>query len=212
MATGKTSISLNVQILRELGVDFDSMVDALMKCHDINTILQILGTNSLKQVTSIGLFKWAAANGHLEVVKVLLADPRVNPADDGDYAIRCAAINGHVKVVEVLLTDVRVNPAYDENYAIRWAAISGHFQVVKVLSADPRVNLLCDEVMIKGLVADPRVPIEIREYISSLKPTPEPTETKISNDRSEVIKITEPSIAGSMIVVPPGCKRVIFEF
>jgi hypothetical protein len=46
--------------------------------------------------------------GHLEVVNRLLADPRVDPSDDSNLAIRNAMANNHLPVVERLLQDPRV--------------------------------------------------------------------------------------------------------
>ena len=75
----------------------------------------------------------AAQNGHLDIVERLLKDPRVDPADYDNDAIRWAAENGHIDVVERLLKDPRVNPADDDNYAIRWAAHNGHLDVFNLL-------------------------------------------------------------------------------
>ena len=50
----------------------------------------------------------ASENGHLPVVERLLLDPRVDPADKNNYAIRLASGNGYLPVVERLLLDPRV--------------------------------------------------------------------------------------------------------
>jgi ankyrin repeat protein len=78
---------------------------------------------------------WASHNGHLEVVKLLLYDPRVDPSDCNNYAIRFASINGHYEVVKLLLTDPRVDPSDCNNSAIRWASENGHLEVVKLLKS-----------------------------------------------------------------------------
>ena len=49
--------------------------------------------------------KWAAHNGHVDVVRYLCelpADRGVNPAAQDNYAIRWAALNDHVGVVRYL--------------------------------------------------------------------------------------------------------------
>ena len=43
-------------------------------------------------------------------MRLLLADPRVDPSADNNYAIRWAAYNGHTEVVRLLLADPRVDP------------------------------------------------------------------------------------------------------
>ena len=42
------------------------------------------------------------------MVKLLLQDPRVDPSDRNNGAIRLAHQNGHVEVVKLLLQDPRV--------------------------------------------------------------------------------------------------------
>lgn len=46
----------------------------------------------------------AAMNGHLEIVKLLLADRRVNPADT-NYAIILASMDGYSDIVKLLLDE-----------------------------------------------------------------------------------------------------------
>ena len=74
------------------------------------------------------------------MVKLLLTDQIVNPADHNNFAIRWASKNGHANVVERLLNDDRVNPTASANYAIRKASDNGHIDVVKLLLNDSRVN------------------------------------------------------------------------
>ena len=82
----------------------------------------------------------AAENGHLEIVRLLLADERVDPSDNHNFAIQWAAENGHLEVVKLLLTDMRTDPSANHNDAIRIAAWNGHLDVVKVLLTDDRVD------------------------------------------------------------------------
>src|SRR5438034_116131 len=88
----------------------------------------------------------AAANGHEEVVKLLLADDFVNPDSkciDGWTPLLSAAARGHDAVVKLLLADSRVNPEsknIDGCTPLLSAAARGHDAVVKLLLADSRVN------------------------------------------------------------------------
>ena len=82
----------------------------------------------------------AARTGDTDKVKLLLADPMVNPAADNNAAIRYASQNGHTEVVKLLLNDKRGNPAAQNNFAIRLASERGHVDVVRLLLTDPRVD------------------------------------------------------------------------
>jgi len=117
----------------------------------------------------------AAEFGLVEEIKILLKDPRVNPAVNENSQLRSSALaiaseNGHSKVVKLLLADPRVNPAADDNFAIRYASSNGHSEVVKLLLADSRVDPSADDnyaigyassyghtEVVQLLLADPRV-------------------------------------------------------
>ena len=75
----------------------------------------------------------AAHYDHHIVVKLLLADKRVDPSARDNYAIRYAASNGHITVVRLLLGDDRIDPSAKDNWAINLAAKYGHLEVVKLL-------------------------------------------------------------------------------
>jgi len=76
--------------------------------------------------------------GHLEVVKILLQDKRIDPSiyDNHDVyfsAIQHASTNGHTEVVKLLLEDRRVDPAVAGSGTLRYASDNGHTGVVKIL-------------------------------------------------------------------------------
>jgi ankyrin repeat protein len=120
-------------------------------------------------MTDLGL-RNASFEGDDFVVKLLLADPWVNPAADNNFAIRQASANGHVSVVTLLLADPRVDPAACYNDAIRGALFYAHESVVELLLAHPRVDPTADNnkairdasynghaSIVKLLLADQRV-------------------------------------------------------
>jgi ankyrin repeat protein len=81
----------------------------------------------------------AAQYGHLEIVKLLLKDKRVNPAAEYNFAIRWASKHNHIEIVKLLLKDKRVNPAAENNRALFWAAENQNKDMVKLLLQDKRV-------------------------------------------------------------------------
>jgi hypothetical protein len=56
----------------------------------------------------------ASEKGHTDVVKLLLADSRVDPTADDNYAIKKASEKGHTDVVKLLLADPRVTMIDEE--------------------------------------------------------------------------------------------------
>lgn len=82
----------------------------------------------------------ASRYGHLEVVRLLLLDKRVDPAALSNDAIRIASQNGHLEVVRLLLADPRVDPAALNNGSILLASKYGYSDVVRLLLSNNRVN------------------------------------------------------------------------
>ena len=77
------------------------------------------------------LFRSAAYNGHLEIVKFLVehkADIHVND----DLALSYAARKGHLEVVQYLVNQGADIHAKNE-WALKWAVESDHVEVVKFL-------------------------------------------------------------------------------
>jgi len=87
----------------------------------------------------------ASEFGREDLVKILLADSRVDPAANNNDAIVRAATDGHFKIVELLMKDSRVNPSDRKNQALR-GAIADHNakepwkSIVKLLLTDHRVD------------------------------------------------------------------------
>jgi hypothetical protein len=93
----------------------------------------------------------ACDRGDLELVNLLLKDPKVDPtvntsdgkrynSDERQFCIRRAAKGGHIDVVKRLLKDKRVDPSYRNNWALAAALEKGDFEMCKLLLTDPRVR------------------------------------------------------------------------
>ena len=110
-------------------------------------------------------FRGAAENGHLEVVKYL-AEQGANIHTYDDCAFRWAAENGHLEVVKYLVEQgADIHTENDE--ALRFAAENGHLEVVKYL-AEQGVNIHAwnDEAL---RMAELRGQTEVVEYLESLE-------------------------------------------
>lgn len=83
----------------------------------------------------------AARHGQLEVVKIFMADKRINPAAFGNVALKEAAKGGHLKVVKELFKDERVKKDY--KLAFEMAAKGGHSSVVNYfLQQGPQIDAI----------------------------------------------------------------------
>ena len=67
-----------------------------MKKSNVCTVIPVMSTPTHQQQ-----FLDAAKYGHLDVIKLLLTDSRVDPSDDDNAAIQQAARNGHMEIVNI---------------------------------------------------------------------------------------------------------------
>jgi hypothetical protein len=84
---------------------------------------------------------WAAEFGHLDLLNLLLNDPRVDPSVENNYAFIDAVDNGHVAIVDRLLKDPRIDPSVDDHIGFCIAVQLGYYELVKLLLASPRIVL-----------------------------------------------------------------------
>lgn len=77
-------------------------------------------------------FYTACSHGHLEIVRLLLADPRINVSDEADWS--------ELDVVKLLLADGRADPSYRDNSAVVSAASRGDMDILNLLLKHPRVD------------------------------------------------------------------------
>jgi len=82
----------------------------------------------------------AAQYGHIDILKLLLKDKRVDPSGDNNWAIRFASENGKYESVKLLLKDKRVDPSACSNDAISYALKRKHLVIVDLLWSDKRVK------------------------------------------------------------------------
>ncbi len=109
----------------------------------------------------------ASEQGYLNIVNLLLQDPRVDPSASDNYALQFASANGHLGVINRLLEDSRVDPSASDNNAIQSASLNGHLSVVNRLlqesDVDPSdeynraIQLATNVHVIDRLLQDPRV-------------------------------------------------------
>jgi len=104
-------------------IDFEKLND-----YSIEALRQVID-----KLVEYGII-YAVERGFVNVVKLLLADDRVDPTIRANYAICEAARMGYIEIVKLLLNDERVDHTGNNSYsAICWAADKNHVDVVKLL-------------------------------------------------------------------------------
>lgn len=129
-----------------------ALADAEAGTADDLELIRLLGSDAGR----VALASWLAGAPHVwalditdclrkqadcnTVLRLLLADPRVDPSAHDNAAIKAAASWGDVTAVELLLAHPKVDPAADDHYAFRLSSKFGFTAIVDRLLADPRVD------------------------------------------------------------------------
>jgi hypothetical protein len=82
----------------------------------------------------------AASNNKHEILKILLADPRVDPTVLGNMPFRDAVKEGHLESVALLLSDPRVDPTACDDASILEAVNYGRYAITELLLKDGRCD------------------------------------------------------------------------
>ena len=118
----------------------ERLIDAA-RCGDAVEVQQLLLDKSVDPayINSAALY-WAASNGHVRVVRLLLKDGRANPADRGSYILWDLVYGGRYETfVPFLKADATVASHYYTSALID-AARYGRLRVVKALLKDGRAD------------------------------------------------------------------------
>jgi ankyrin repeat protein len=98
------------------------------------------------------LFCEACEIGNVDIVKILISDPRVNPhARHIQFPVQFAAVEGNLEVYKLLVADPRVHPEEEGDLALIGASQRGHTEIVKEMLADPRIQNF-DRALIEALL------------------------------------------------------------
>jgi len=92
-------------------------------------------------------FIWASYKGHLEAVKLLVAQPKVDlnrGSQSGQTGLICASKKGHTDIVKLLVNTpgVDVNLAHNAgDTPLHWAAKEGFSDCVRALLTSPSIDM-----------------------------------------------------------------------
>ncbi len=85
-------------------------------------------------------FHSACANGHSQVVELLLDDTRVSPSSNRYSGLTAACSNGHTDIVKMVLHDSRVDINVCYTDLLRVSIGNGHVTIVKLVLDDDRLE------------------------------------------------------------------------
>ena len=113
--------------------------------------------------------RWAAINGHLDIVKILVENGADIHAFD-DEALVSSAARGHLAVVEYLGSQ-GANLRAQNDYALIWSTTNGYIEIVKYLLANGvPVNKFCTQSVGFRKTATPEDFEVIAQYFPPLVP------------------------------------------
>ncbi len=136
-----------VSRLTQYAVDTSFRINSASLLHaakDGNNLAKVLLAEQRGEILDYAIIK-ASANGHTEIVKLLLDDPRVDPSVLFNEAIMDASANGHTEIVKLLLEDSRVDPSAGNNYSIHMASVFKYSDIVRLLLGSNKINMKAKE-------------------------------------------------------------------
>jgi ankyrin repeat protein len=105
----------------------------------------------------------AARKGHIDFLKMFVADHQYDTHEYHENVLRCAADAGHLHIVRWLVEDCAADIAQFDNQAIKNAAENGHFDIVRYLvDAGAKLDECGKEAL---MVAVRRGQMETVEYL-----------------------------------------------
>jgi hypothetical protein len=144
-----SSMTGHIDVVRLLMADAHNIRFGPLGVHSLNmlivdghaAVLQVLLEDDRDRlVLDDDRLRRSSEDGHVDVVRLLLAYGRADPSAAKSRTIRGSSQHGHTEVVKLLLADGRADPASCDNEAIRVSKENGHADVVRLLEADPRVD------------------------------------------------------------------------
>uniref|UniRef100_A0A6C0JXA3 Uncharacterized protein n=1 Tax=viral metagenome TaxID=1070528 RepID=A0A6C0JXA3_9ZZZZ len=100
---------------------------------DISTVKCLLPTIDLSANDKYAVI-WASRYGYVELIRLLLTDPRFDPSFRDNEAIQLAVLYGRTDVVRLLVADPRVDSSILDNWAINAAKRDGNTKLVDLLT------------------------------------------------------------------------------
>lgn len=114
-----------------------------------------------KEITSLGIeraLKLSAVYGCVEIIDLLLKDPRCDPTNYGYRCIALAAGLGRLLVVERFLEDERIDPSEGGNFSLLWAvncSLNFHsMKIAKLLIKHPKIRAKLDIKKLLGIIQE----------------------------------------------------------
>ncbi|PRP77640.1 ankyrin repeat domain-containing protein 44 [Planoprotostelium fungivorum] len=103
--------------------------------------------------------KYAAAYGHIDVVRILLEDPRVDPSAENGLPLERAMVSQDTRLVMLFLKYIQPDWSEQQANRIMWcAAASGHTDMIRYLLDNTKVNpAASDNQALKFCVANGHV-------------------------------------------------------
>ena len=117
----------------------DDFLQAIL-AQDVNTVQRMLQEGLDPSFGDQDPIYRATYVGNLEIVRLLLQDPRVDPSARDQQPIKNACAYGNTAIVQLLLQDQRVNPSgSNTGSAFHYAILRGNIDTIFLLLKDRRV-------------------------------------------------------------------------
>ncbi|KAJ3233760.1 hypothetical protein HDU81_002021 [Chytriomyces hyalinus] len=111
--------------------------------HGYSQVVKLLLQDVSLEIPGSSLTKACHFN-HVDVIHILLADPRPDPNTRNCYVLKWAAERNHVDIVQLLLQDTRTTNVAHLNASLALAAFEGSTEAFMLLASDTRTDIHFD--------------------------------------------------------------------
>jgi hypothetical protein len=108
--------------------------------HRSQALFEVLLEIGLDPFTDDRAIRNACNYDNIEVVRLLLSDPRASLALKGSFIIEQVSCTEQLDLLQLLLEHGVASPTTHDNKALRFARYKGHIRVEKILLSDSRVR------------------------------------------------------------------------
>jgi len=217
-----TDISIVVTDLSSYQHHIDKFIKACGS-GDIDVVRELLQDENIDPAyNDNAAIQCATEKGHTEIVRLLIADPRVDPSVRG-LVFYDACGRGRFEIVKMLLEDGRIDPSEPWNHPLRTACLNGQIEIVRLLMADNRVdpsnnsNLARWEACRTGQTDIVRLLLSDRRVIENDSDIERDIQIARISGYTEIVQVLVADVSGNRLNTTPlvdmsGQKHIIYSY
>jgi ankyrin repeat protein len=175
--------------------DIKSALKASAEIGNLENFMYLFTNYNFSAKTIKGVISHACISGNVDLVTMLLNDPRVDPAEYNNLPLRDAVKLGHTDIVQLLLEDSRVDPRVNDDEILSTVVERKRLQILQLLLQSPKIKyentIYYDLARYACKIGQPEI-LEYLIYVMNVDPTLDDNEMlfiAIENNRKDIVNL-----------------------